>query len=393
VLPSSSAGRETSAKADELYQKLLSRNKKLNGQIERHGKEYKEKTQIRAQLHKAIEEEYMRILEDDYASYKNEKVVKEFKAKHAARIIWKWYTKCKAKKREIRPESIEVKPSKPGTTKEFVSQAPKKQIAVNPEPYLPLAEAPPISILKNSKTSRSKAKPSAKANKIDPKLVEARKMMAHAKLLNWYPILVARWRGRHYHHKFISSYEPHIEAIVKLQSWFRGTIDRNKLYWTWVFAHHRKLRRNLYSAKRNLWKVVDDNEAKVIKSLCSLENERYCLEAYRTESLQKFEAKWSKYEEHIDKAIERNFNKSMTDWVKVGDMWMNAKKIISQTQSPLIEIKAKNKLKQRNKALSRLEKHFAAAGDEHGKLVEAFEAKAPAVLEEARLARCQMLNC
>mmetsp|Transcript_18627 Transcript_18627/g.33666 ORF Transcript_18627/g.33666 Transcript_18627/m.33666 type:complete len:143 (-) Transcript_18627:12-440(-) len=107
VLPSSSAGRETSAKADELYQKLLSRNKKLNGQIERHGKEYKEKTQIRAQLHKAIEEEYMRILEDDYASYKNEKVVKEFKAKHAARIIWKWYTKCKAKKREIRPESIE----------------------------------------------------------------------------------------------------------------------------------------------------------------------------------------------------------------------------------------------------------------------------------------------
>lgn len=349
--------------ADELYRKLMSRNKRLNSQIERHGKEYKERNVLRQQLHKAIEEEYMRILEDDYSDFKQQSIIKAFRENRAARLIWRRYVGYRAKKLQASTIPIGKAQDKTSLVKPSVKARKEVDRDVSTQVVIDIS-----------------------------KLAGARRLIAHARLKAWYPILVARWRGRDYHPRFLAAYESKTPAILKIQSWFRGSIARSQLYWRWVMAHHRRLRRKVYTTKRTLWRAAAEHEAKVVKTYCSIELDRMTLEAYRKESMKEFENKWGAYEAKLDRVIERNFTKSSTDWVKVGDVWMNAKKVVVQTQSPLIDIKAKNKQKLRAKAIDRLEKHFAAPTEDHGRLVDAFEAQAPGVLEEARMTRCRLLN-
>jgi hypothetical protein len=332
--------------AHDLYNKLLSRNKRIHRQIEAHANGHQERASLRAELHRNIEQEYLKNLEDEYVDYKRKGLAHKLKQARSARVIWRGYLAYKQRQLHVKAKVIQR------AVRRFL----------------------------------------ANRRRLKARLRQVRVIVAKAKLVAWYPTLVARWRGRNYHPKFLKIYDSHLASVVLLQSWFRGSIARNGLYWRWVFAHHRSLRRSLYLTKRQHWRAADPYELRLISTYSALETERQTLEAYKAKQLAAFDAKWSAYEAKLEQTIERNFNKTTSDWIKVGEVWINAKKQIEQRHNPVVEIKAKNKQKLRTKALEKLLSHLGVVGETHESLVVAFEAKAPAVLGEVRRARCELIN-
>lgn len=221
---------------------------------------------------------------------------------------------------------------------------------------------------------------------------KARELYLWARLKHWYPLLVVRFRTRHWKpYKDLAYYLGELDQCVTIQRYARGYLARKQLSLQRFQASIRLPKLSPHPSKPTIWRTSWELDLELLTHYGNFSHEEDNFASYCQSQRVKFEADWKSYEAKLRTVVERGLEQSK-DWMEVEGWWSNMKLGVRQLGGPLGVVMERNRNGMRRKAEEALRSSLIAAQNAFEQLIAGAKVRLSKLKHDLRLIRISSIT-